>query len=254
MSNSVSGENFVIGSLQHPVRISFSQGLFKARAAAPGAPEKFGCTLIMPKTSPWVPVIVQAVKKVIVETWGEQAIGQLQAGMIKPPLLDGASPSARSKKTGELHPGFGPDVVFIRTTSGYAPKAILKKDGSVATNADEIYSGSYGKAMLNCFSWTNAQQGRGVSVGLTLWQMLAEGERLGRGEVDVASFVEIVQDAGPAPAVTQGGAGAAGLFGAAGAPAAGADVPFMGGATIAAPTAPAAPATPAAPAAGGLWG
>ena len=77
-----------------------------------------------------------------------------------------------------------------------------------------MYSGCYGKAVLNAFAWYNEQNGDGVSFGIQMFQKLQEGERLGGGGgVDASQWMETVVDEGPAPEATRSGAGAGGLFG-----------------------------------------
>jgi hypothetical protein len=86
--------------------------LFKARAQQEGGKEKFGCTLIFPKnvdrprsTRPSATASSAS---------GARRAGEGQGGLIKSPFLAGDGKEARNKKTGELHPGMGPDVFFIR--------------------------------------------------------------------------------------------------------------------------------------------
>lgn len=204
-------EDFIIGSKESPIRASFTQTLFKARAIQPGAPERYGCTLIIPKASEWLPLLRDKVTEALKQAFGPGAVEKAQQGILKIPVLDGAGKSARNKSTGELHPGYGPDVVFIRTVSGFKP-GVFTMEGRPAESDAEVYSGCYGKASIHIFTWTNSQQGQGASVGINLFQMLKHGDKLGGGAPDPAAFVEKVADAGPAPASMQGGAGAAGVF------------------------------------------
>jgi len=192
-------------------RVSFAGSLFKPRAQTPGAVEKYGCTLIFEKSVD-KSALENALKGVIIAQWGEKGLERAKAGLIKSPFLDGNGKEARNKSTGDLHPGFGPDVFFIRVQSIRAPVVRWKSENIPAT-ADEVYSGCYGKAVLNAFAWTNAQNGDGVSFGIQMFQKLQEGERLGGGGgLDPTSWMETVADEGPAPEATKG-AGAGGLFG-----------------------------------------
>jgi hypothetical protein len=194
-------------------RISFAGSLFKPRAQQEGGVEKYGCTLIFPKTCDRT-ALDNAVKSVLIAQWGDKGLERAKAGLIKSPFLDGAGKEARNKKTGELHPGFGPDVFFLRVQSVHAPVVRWKSEHIPATEA-EVYSGCYGKAVLNAFAWTNPQNGDGVSFGIQFFQKLQEGERLGgSGGVDAGKWMETVPDEGAAPEATRSGAGAGGLFGA----------------------------------------
>ena len=94
-------------------RLSYASSLYKPRAQSEGGEPKYGCTLIFPKTAR-----VELEKQVlaaIVEEWGPDKGPQMaKAGLIKSPFLAGDGKEARNKKTGEIHPGMGADVFFIR--------------------------------------------------------------------------------------------------------------------------------------------
>jgi hypothetical protein len=80
---------------------------------------------------------------------------------------------------------------------------------------DQIKSGDYGFAVLHAYTWTNDQNGDGVSFGIDYLQKTKAGEPLGgtgAGGVDVGSVYEAVEDTGAAPEATKTGAGAGGLF------------------------------------------
>ena len=192
-------------------RVSFAQSLFKARSQNDdGSKPKFGCTLIFPKTCNRAS-LEGALKQVIIDEWGEKGLERAKAGLIKSPFLDGAGKEARNKKTGELHPGFGLDVFFIRVQSLNQPAVFDKMTpGTEAT----VYSGCYGKAVINAFSWHDDRNGDGVSFGIQMFQKLQDGERIGgSGGVDPEKWLEAVADEGPAPESTKTGTGAGGLFG-----------------------------------------
>ena len=193
-------------------RISFANGLFKPRASVEGGALKYGCTLIFPKGDR--AHLEKHIAATIQAEWGPKGLERAKAGLIKSPFLAGDGKEARNKQTGEIHPGFGPDVFFIRVQSTCEP-VVLWKSANVPATEDEVYSGCHGKAVLNCFAWHNAQNGDGVSFGIQMFQRTGDGERLGGGgKVDSSKYFETVEDAGPAPDSTKDGAGAAGLFGA----------------------------------------
>jgi len=193
-------------------RVSFAGSLFKPRAQQEGGVEKYGCTLIFPKTCDRS-ALDAAVKSVLIAQWGDKGIDRAKAGLIKSPFLDGAGKEARNKKTGEIHPGFGPDVFFLRVQSIRQPVLRYRSEHIPATE-EEIYSGCYGKAVLNAFAWNNPQNGDGISFGIQFFQKISDGERLGgSGGVDAAKWMEAVPDEGAAPEATRTGAGASGLFG-----------------------------------------
>ena len=198
-------------------RLSYASGLFKARSAAGDVREKYGCTLIFPKSAR--AELEKIVAKVIVDEWGEKGIAKAKAGLIKSPFLAGDGKEAHSKATGEIHPGLGPDVFFIRPTANADRPApfVRWRDPNTQETEMTVYSGCYGKAVLTCFAWNNPQNGDGVSFGIVGFQKLREGESLGGsgGKADPEKWMEAVADDGPLPESAQNGAGAGGLFGAA---------------------------------------
>lgn len=193
-------------------RLSYANGLFKARSQEEGKPPKFGATLIFPNSAR--AELEKHVAETIVAEWGDKGIEMAKKGLIKSPFLAGDGKEARSKKTGDIHAGLGADFFFIRPSANEdRPPAVRWKNPNLQETESNVYSGCYGKAVLNCFAWHNDKSGDGVSFGLQMFQKLGEGDPLAASAVDVDKHFETVEDAGPAPSETQGGKGAAGLFG-----------------------------------------
>lgn len=209
-------------------RVSFAQNLFKPRKQGTdaNAKEKYGATLIFPKSALTAPLcklhdgtaisLQDIVAQAIVGEWGEKGLAKAKSGLIKSPFLAGDGKEARNKETGELHPGMGADVFFIRVQANAdrAPKISSTPSSFVPATPDEVYSGCYGFAVLNAFTWHNDQNGDGVSFGINMFFKKADGERIGgSGATDPEQWVETVENTGAAPESTKGGAGAGGLFG-----------------------------------------
>jgi Protein of unknown function (DUF2815) len=193
-------------------RLSYAQSLFKARVIEEGKPAKFGATLIFPKSAK--AELEKYVAETIIAEWGPKGIERAKAGLIKSPFLAGDGKEARNKQTGEINPGLGADVFFIRVQANEdRPPAVWWKSPNVQETEANVYSGCMGKAILNCFAWHNDKSGDGVSFGINGFQKHAEGERLGgSGPIDTEKWSETIADDGPAPDSTKSGAGAAGLF------------------------------------------
>ncbi|MCW4115634.1 DUF2815 family protein [Aurantimonas sp. MSK8Z-1] len=195
--------------------LSYGQNLFKARAVQDGGKEKFGATLIF--SNAHRPFFEKILAELIVEQWGEKGIERAKAGLIKSPLLAGDGKEARNKKTGDVNPGLGADVFFIRVSTLYEPVVRYKSaniPASYGNGDDQVKSGDYGFAVLNAFAWNNSQSGDGISFGIQYFQKTRPGESLGgSGGVDANDWFEQVEDSGPAPDATKNGAGAGGLFG-----------------------------------------
>ncbi|WP_082483587.1 ssDNA-binding protein [Methylobacterium sp. Leaf87] len=194
-------------------RVSYAQQLFKPRAAKNSTTKKYGCTLIFPLSAK--AVLEKVVAEVVTAQWGEKGIARAKAGGIRLPFLAGDGKEARSKETGELHPGMSADVFFIRTQANEdRPPVVRFRSATIPATEEEVYSGCYGFAVLNAFAWNNSESGDGVSFGIGYFQKTGDGERLGGGGgVDVDKYFEKIADEGAAPAETKSGQGAGGLFG-----------------------------------------
>ena len=178
------------------------------------------CTLIFDKSADRS-VFDNALREVIVATWGEKGMEQAKAGLIRLPYLAGDGKEARIKtgeKAGEIREGLGADKWFIRVATRREAPVRFRSETVPATfgeGEDQIKSGDYGFAILHAYAWENAKNGKGVSFGIDYLQKTRAGESLGGsgGGVDVASVYEAVEDTGSAPEETKSGAGAGGLFG-----------------------------------------
>lgn len=194
-------------------RLSFAQFLFTPRKDEKKKTSRYQATLIF-MNGVDRSKLDGAVRRCIVETWGEKGLERAKQGLIKNPFIAGDGKEARSKETGELHPGMGPGLFFIRTLANEdRPPVVRYKDPNIPATRDEVYSGCYGFAVVNAFAWHNDENGDGVSFGIKYFQKLRDGERIGGegGSIDPEKWHEKIDDAGPAPET--GGNGAASLFG-----------------------------------------
>lgn len=195
-----------------PCRLAFSQGLFKPRAITEGGPKKYNATLIF--ENKWRPQLEKVIAEVIVEEWGEKGLARAKAGSIKNPLLAGDGKEARSKQNGELHVGFGPGLFFIRCNAqeDRKPVVLWNSKEMPATN-EEVYSGCYGFAVINCWAWNHPSSGDGVSFGIRMFQKTREGEPISSlAPLDVDKWYEHVEyDADIQDTKNSGGASS--LFG-----------------------------------------
>jgi hypothetical protein len=195
------------------MRVSYAWQLFKPREATTTSRGGYGCTLIMPKTGDWAP-LHNAIKEVVIGQWGDRGAEKWKTGLIKNPILDGAGKEARSKETGELHDGMGPEVQFIRVGSGadrpprvFDPTmkycSVIGKDSPyMLWESDECPSGSWGYPVLNAYAWHNDESGDGVSFGIDMIQIIkiaGDDEILGGGggsRTKPEAFFEAVAGAG----------------------------------------------------------
>lgn len=192
-------------------RLSYASGLYKATPVNAGDKRlTYRATLIFPKSAR--PELEKHVAEVIKTQWGPAGLERAKKGLVKSPFLDGDGKEARNKSTGDLHPGMGPDVFFIRVSANEErPPHVRWKDPNLQETEANVYSGCFGKAVISAFSWHNDSSGDGVSFGISMFQKLREGDRLGGGTIQPDKWMEAVPDEGPLPETE--GAGASGLFG-----------------------------------------
>lgn len=183
-------------------RLSFSEGLWEPTSQGGEGEPKYGCTLIWPKAV--APILLEQVRKVVQLKWGPKGIDHFTQGIIKNPIFKGDGPQAHSKTTGELWAGFGPDVIFIRAKNNAdAPPRILFRSKLIDATKEDVYSGCYGRPILNAYSWEHPTGGRGVTFNIRLFQKTKDGESLGgRTPVDVDKwFIETGDGDGGEPVV-----------------------------------------------------
>jgi hypothetical protein len=212
-------------------RLSYARDLFTPRVVVdknepPPATEaekkkklKYGATFIFRKSDKESRA---ALEKLALETikaeWPEKGVEWLGKKMIKTPFFDGEGPEAHNKTTGELHAGMGPDVWFIRVSANYdRPPSVVGRNPNIQAknvhSPDGVYSGCWGKVVLNAFTTDHPTGGKRLSFGVIGFQKHQEGEPLGgEGSVDLSKHFETIADEGPAPESTKTGAGASSLF------------------------------------------
>lgn len=156
--------------------------------------------------------------KTAVAQWGDKAAEWIKNGTIKTPFLDGDGPQGASKKTGERHAGYaGHRFIRAGANEDRQPQLFTNRKGSdgklvPVTEADQLYPGCFVNVVVNLYCWEHTKNGKGLSFGLNMVQFAKDGERLGGGGSSASDFFDGIEDTGEAPAATQGGEGAAGLF------------------------------------------
>ncbi len=193
-------------------RLAFTNTLFKPQERDNGK-KQWGCSLLFPKGSD-ISALQNAALEAAKLEWGDKAIQMFKDGLIHNPFLDGDGKQGKNKQTGESHAGF-PGTTFIRVISGeeYRPK-LFNRQLLPITEQSQLYSGCYGYAVINAFTWENKEKGKGISFGVSMIQFAKDGDSLGGtgGGADPEKFLEKIADEGEAPASTKTGDGAAGMF------------------------------------------
>lgn len=194
--------------------VAFAHNLFELQVRDNGK-KQYGCSLLFKKGTD-LSALEAAAVAAAKEEWGDKAVQMIKDEIIKSPFLDGDGKQGLNKTTGERHPGFAGHK-FIRCISGedYKPKVFDRKRNAVYEKG-EVPSGSRVLAVVNAFTWENKENGKGVSFGISLVQVLkkAEGDEIlggGGGGPDPDKWLEKIDDEGPVG--DTGGKGAESLFG-----------------------------------------
>jgi hypothetical protein len=208
-------ENIMADVKTPEATIMFSKDLFELNERENGS-KNYGCTLAFKKGTD-LSALHKVVLDCIKEAWPGKPVEEwIKDGTIKNPFLDGDGKQGKDSE-GNPKPGYA-GTTFIRCTSGekFKPKVFDRARNPVFEMA-EVPSGSKVLAVVNPYAWDNPKNGKGVSFGISLVQVVkkASGEEIlgGGGGPDPDKFFEKIEDEGDAPAETKGGAGAAGLFG-----------------------------------------
>lgn len=195
--------------------VSYAGDLFELRERENGG-KGYGCTLIFKKSTNLTPLRELAFETAK-EAWPGKPIGDwIKDGTIKSPFLDGDGKQGRTQEGDQRDELKG--SWFIRCTSGekFKPK-IFDRNRNPIYEAADCPSGSRVVAVVNCYAWDNPKNGKGISFGVSLVQVVkkAEGDEVlgGGGGPDPEKWLEKLGDEGEAPASTKGGAGAGGFFG-----------------------------------------
>lgn len=196
------------------MRVSYAFQLFKPRENTRDTGEvyeNYGCSLIAPNTD--LGPITDNLRACIIGEWGDKGAEMFKNGLIRNPILAGDGKEARNKTTGEINPGLGAGLSFIRVSSGMKPK-VFDADVLPIADADDLPSGSWGYPVLNAYAWHNPKNGNGVSFGIEMFQLVtrATGDEVlgGSGGGDPGDYFEKIDTGGAADAKPTS---AAGLFG-----------------------------------------
>ena len=179
-------------------QLAFSDGLFEKRSMD-GVKFNYSATLIFDEKHR--EFFMNIIRDVVGRKWGDKGQRDFDAGRIKSPLLDGAGPQAHSKQSGELWPGFGEGKFFIRANANEdAQPQVFWRSKHIQADREDVYSGCWGKGILNAYSWENPSGGRGVSFGIRAFQKFRDGESLGgRAPFDPDKWIVDLEDEPSAP-------------------------------------------------------
>lgn len=150
------------GNLITPkARMSFPT-LFTAKAAKGSDKEKYSLSLLIPPTAD-ISLLIEAVKKVATEKWGEKLPAKLKSPFLKAEDYE--------------YEGYEAGWVLVRCTSLQKPGLVDATGGNVDEER-EAYPGRWCVASLRPFAYDNSGN-RGVSFGLQNVQLLDHDEPIG---------------------------------------------------------------------------
>jgi hypothetical protein len=154
------------------VRLAYADQLITPRAFAPGQPEKYGGTLLMPPGHPGLDAIEAAAKAAAAAHWRNKK-PKLLRGIHRDPIIKDC---ADYPKIGITESGWS----FVRVSSLDQP-VIVDNRLQELNKADwrrEVYSGRWATVSVNAFAYEQTT-GSGVSLGLGNIQLLQHDTRLG---------------------------------------------------------------------------
>lgn len=156
------------------VRFSYLNA-FHARAINGGA-EKFSTMLIIPKTDSYTLGKIKEAIQAAKDAW--VAKGKKLPAQLKSTLHDGDGTMPNSGEE------YGPECkgCYVMNVSSNKKPVLVYFDKTPITEESELYSGCYGRAIINFYVYDN-QGNKGISAGLMGIQKLTDGEPLGGGVV-----------------------------------------------------------------------
>lgn len=163
-------------------RVNFPN-LFVSRRNDLSGKDEFSVVLIFDKSAD-LAILRNAVQSAIRGKWGDN----------KPQGLRSPFRNGSVDREGKLE---YEDKIFINAKSQYKP-GVVDHNVNDIIDAQEIYSGCYGRATLTCYAY-DRMGNKGVSFGLRNFQKLRDGEPIAGSRVKAEDEFEPVADSGAAP-------------------------------------------------------
>lgn len=158
------------------VRFSFCN-LFTPRAVQEGGQPKYSVTLLIPKSDKATISKIRAAIEAAKTAYIQRNAGKKLPTQLKTTLHDGDGERPNGGEFGEECKGH-----YVMTVSSKNQPVIVYPDKTPLTNPQELYSGCYGRAIINFYVY-DTQGNKGISAGLNGIMKLDDGEPLGGGVV-----------------------------------------------------------------------
>ena len=153
------------------VRFSFVN-VFTPRAQVEGGPEKYSVTLLIPKSDKATLTKINDAIKAARAVYSARHNGKAAPSKTTLHDGDGTRPSD-GEPFGEECKG-----CMVMTVSSARKPVLVHADKTPLTDETELYSGCYGRAIINFYAY-DTQGNKGISAGLNGLMKLYDGEPLG---------------------------------------------------------------------------
>lgn len=154
------------------VRFSYCN-LFSPRAPQEGAEPKYSVTLLIPKSDKATLKKIQAAIDAAKALYLSRNNGKKLPTNLKTTLHDGDGERPNGGEFGEECKG-----CYVITVSSKNAPVIVHADKTPLTDERELYSGCYGRAIINFYVYDNSGN-KGITAGLNGIMKLYDGEPLG---------------------------------------------------------------------------
>ena len=170
------------------VRFSYAN-VFTPTSIDENTEKKYNIAILIPKSdTQTVTIIRQAIANAVEEGKTKKWGGKLPAKKDNlDPLRDGDEEFLAGTK-GEEYKG----CYFLNAKSGRKP-VIMDTKHNVLTSDDEFYSGCYGAATINFFSYDKGAS-KGIGVGLNSLLKIRDGERIGSSSNPDVDFADLFDE------------------------------------------------------------
>lgn len=155
---------------------------FEPKLMPDGQTEKFSVTLLIPKSDKRTLAKIEAAQEAAVEAFKGKNPGKKLPANMPTTLHDGDLP----KDNGD---DYGPECAgcMVMTVTSKRRPVIVYADKTPMTEPSELYSGCYGRAVINFYVYDTAGK-IGVTAGLNGIMKLEDGEPLSGGIVTDADW------------------------------------------------------------------
>ena len=172
------------GEIRVNCRLTFTQHLFTARPGENGKPGKYECTLLIDKDDKEAVKLINDSIESAKETFKEKF--GAPRGKLKTWVRDGDEERPDD-------PNYA-NKLYFTAKADRKPDVKIRENGMLvdALDESEVYSGSYGAAVVRFYPYKTPDNAAGISCGLNAVIKLEDGPRLGGGSSSADAFADLV--------------------------------------------------------------